>query len=140
MLALDGQALAALGAASVDHGTATLGLHANQETVGTGAADFGRLVSTFHVGSLRRFSICVGKAPCLRPTIQVLRRTLSPPSRAFFHMQNMHHGITVNQRSKALAACQGTLRVRTIIRRPGHITLNTFRETRDYHSVGALMQ
>jgi hypothetical protein len=50
--ALDGQALAALGAACVDHGTATLGLHAHQETVGTGAAGLGRLVSTFHVDSL----------------------------------------------------------------------------------------
>jgi hypothetical protein len=104
MLALDGQTLAALGATSVDHGTATLGLHANQETVGTGAADFGRLVSTFHVGSLRRFSICVGKAPRLRPTIQVLRRTLSPPNPLFFHMQRMRCDLGVNQRSKALAA------------------------------------
>ena len=48
VLALDGQTLAALGAACVDHSTATLGLHADEETVGTGAADFGRLVSTFH--------------------------------------------------------------------------------------------
>ena len=96
MLALDGQTLAALGATCVDHGTATLGLHANQETVGTGAADLGRLVSTFHVGSSRRFSICVGKAPCLRPTIQVLRRTLSLPSRVFFHMQSMFFGLAVN--------------------------------------------
>ena len=46
---LDSQALAALGAACIDHGAATAGLHANQETVGTGAADFGRLVSAFHL-------------------------------------------------------------------------------------------
>ena len=46
---LDSQALAALGAACVDHGTATTGFHADQKTVGTGTADFGRLVSTFHL-------------------------------------------------------------------------------------------
>ncbi len=45
---LDGQTLAAFGAACVDHGATTTGLHANQETVGTGAADFGGLVSAFH--------------------------------------------------------------------------------------------
>ena len=31
-------------------------------------------------------------------------------------------------------------RARTKMWRPAHITLNTFRETRDYHSVGTLMQ
>jgi hypothetical protein len=36
-LALDGQALAALGAASVDDGAAALGLHADQKAVGAGA-------------------------------------------------------------------------------------------------------
>jgi hypothetical protein len=46
---LDSQTLAALGAACVDHGAATAGLHANQKTMGTGAADFGGLVSAFHV-------------------------------------------------------------------------------------------
>jgi hypothetical protein len=46
---LDSQALAALGAACVDHSTATASFHANQKTVGTGAADFGWLVSAFHV-------------------------------------------------------------------------------------------
>ena len=45
---LDSQAFAALGAACVDNGTTTAGLHADQEAVGTGAADFGGLVSTFH--------------------------------------------------------------------------------------------
>jgi len=49
---LDSQALAALGTARVNHGAATTGLHADQETVGTGAADFGRLVSAFHFESL----------------------------------------------------------------------------------------
>jgi len=46
---LDRQALTAFGAASVDHGTATTGFHANQKAVGTGATDFGRLVSAFHL-------------------------------------------------------------------------------------------
>ena len=46
-----GQALAALGAASVDDGTASTGLHANQEAVGTRAAHFGGLVGAFHVAS-----------------------------------------------------------------------------------------
>jgi hypothetical protein len=46
---LDSQALAAFGAACVDHGTAATGLHANQKTMGTGATDFGRLVSAFHL-------------------------------------------------------------------------------------------
>ena len=45
---LDSQALAALGAASIDHRTTTAGLHANQEAVGAGAANLGRLVSAFH--------------------------------------------------------------------------------------------
>src|SRR6476661_8453132 len=44
----DGQALAALGAASVDDGTAAAGLHADQEAVGAGAAHFGGLVGAFH--------------------------------------------------------------------------------------------
>ena len=46
--ASDGQALAALGAAGVDHGTAATGLHADQEPMGAGAANFGGLVSAFH--------------------------------------------------------------------------------------------
>jgi hypothetical protein len=56
-LRLDSQALAAFGAACVDYGTAAAGFHANQKTVGTGATDFGRLVSAFHLefltGSIR---------------------------------------------------------------------------------------
>src|SRR5215207_3067476 len=35
--ALDGEALAALGATCVDHGAAAAGLHADEEAVGTGA-------------------------------------------------------------------------------------------------------
>ena len=45
---LDGQTLAAFGAACIDHGAATTGFHANQKAMGTGAADFGGLVSAFH--------------------------------------------------------------------------------------------
>jgi hypothetical protein len=48
---LDSQALAALGAASVDHSAATACLHADQKTVGTGAACFGWLVGAFHNSS-----------------------------------------------------------------------------------------
>ncbi len=44
----DSQALAALGATGIDHSTATTGLHANQKTVGAGAANLGGLVSAFH--------------------------------------------------------------------------------------------
>ena len=44
----DSQALAALGAACVQHGTATAGLHADTETVGALATGNGRLIGTFH--------------------------------------------------------------------------------------------
>ena len=44
----DAQALAALGAARVEHGAAAAGLHAHEETVRAGAADFGRLVGALH--------------------------------------------------------------------------------------------
>jgi hypothetical protein len=44
----DSQALAALGAARIDHGTAAAGFHANQKTVGTGATCLGGLVGAFH--------------------------------------------------------------------------------------------
>jgi hypothetical protein len=49
---LDSQALAALGTARVDHSAAATGLHADQKAMGTGAADFGRLVCAFHFESL----------------------------------------------------------------------------------------
>lgn len=45
---LDGEALAALGTARIDDCAAAAGLHANEEAVGTGAANFGRLVCAFH--------------------------------------------------------------------------------------------
>jgi hypothetical protein len=44
----DGQALAALGATRVDHGTTASRLHSHEEAVGAGAADFGGLVGAFH--------------------------------------------------------------------------------------------
>ena len=50
---LDSQALAALGAAGVQNGTAATGFHAHAETVGTLATGNGRLVSTFHVRSTK---------------------------------------------------------------------------------------
>ena len=51
MDASDSQALAALGATSPDDGTAAACLHADQEPMGAGAADFGSLVGAFHDGS-----------------------------------------------------------------------------------------
>lgn len=50
---LDGQALAALGAARIDDGAATTGFHANAKAVGALAASDGRLVGTFHDDSGR---------------------------------------------------------------------------------------
>ena len=44
----DRQALAAFGAAGVDHSAAAAGSHAHEETVGAGALDLGRLVGAFH--------------------------------------------------------------------------------------------
>ena len=44
----DCQALAALGAACVDHGASTARLHADEKAVGAGPADFRSLVSAFH--------------------------------------------------------------------------------------------
>jgi hypothetical protein len=48
---LDGQALAALGAACIDHGAAAACFHANQKAVGTGASCLGWLVGAFHNSS-----------------------------------------------------------------------------------------
>lgn len=42
------EAGAPLGTTRVDDGAAALGLHAHQETMSAGAANLGRLVSTFH--------------------------------------------------------------------------------------------
>jgi hypothetical protein len=53
----DSQTLAALGAAGIDDGAATAGLHANQKAVGAGATRLGGLVSAFHDGVLGMFSI-----------------------------------------------------------------------------------
>ena len=49
---LDSQALAALGAASGDDGTAATRLHAHEEAVGAGAAGLGCLVGALHFGNL----------------------------------------------------------------------------------------
>jgi hypothetical protein len=68
---LNRQTLAALGAACIDHGTATAGLHANEETVGARAADFGGLVSAFHVKFL------LGSIEPARCTQQALLRLLA---------------------------------------------------------------
>lgn len=48
----DGQALAALCTASIDHCSAAAGAHAGQKAVGACALDFGRLIGAFHDGSL----------------------------------------------------------------------------------------
>jgi len=60
---LDGQALAALGAARGDDGAATAGLHAHEEAVGAGAAGLGGLVGTLHGEPLLRLlRVCAGRA------------------------------------------------------------------------------
>jgi hypothetical protein len=46
---LDGQTLAAFGAACIDHSATATCFHANQKTMGASAANFGGLVSTFHL-------------------------------------------------------------------------------------------
>lgn len=51
--ALDGQALTALRAASVDDFATARGLHANTEAMGALAARHGRLIGTFHVALTR---------------------------------------------------------------------------------------
>jgi hypothetical protein len=48
---LDSQALAALGAACIDHSAAATCFHANQKAVGTGATCLGWLVGAFHNSS-----------------------------------------------------------------------------------------
>jgi hypothetical protein len=45
---LNGQALAAFGATSIDDSAATASFHAYQKAMGTGATSFRRLVSAFH--------------------------------------------------------------------------------------------
>src|SRR5690606_17852096 len=54
---LQSQTRAAPGAAGVDDLAATLGLHAHQETMGTGAAGLGRLIGTFHDVDLVAISV-----------------------------------------------------------------------------------
>ena len=66
--ASDGQALAALGAACVDHGAAAAGLHADQEAVGAGAANFGGLVGAFHDLASKYLRVCDPTQLWLRET------------------------------------------------------------------------
>ena len=80
-LTLDGQTLAALGATCVDHGTATLGLHADQETVGASALGLGGLVCTLHVRSLRKFSFLLACAPLMDVQYPILPRPSMPAKR-----------------------------------------------------------
>ncbi len=49
----DGQALAAFGAACIDHGAAAAGAHASQKTVGASTFDFRGLIGAFHDLSLK---------------------------------------------------------------------------------------
>jgi hypothetical protein len=49
---LDSQAFAALGATSTNYGTAATGFHANQEAMGSFAANHGGLVCAFHLKQL----------------------------------------------------------------------------------------
>jgi hypothetical protein len=49
---LDGQTLAAFGAAGVDDSAAATGFHTDQKAVGTRAAGLGGLVSAFHGSTL----------------------------------------------------------------------------------------
>ena len=66
---LDGQAFTAFGAACVDYSAAAACFHANQKTVGAGAAGFGGLVSAFHGFNLSKFSN--GCTPCNASICQV---------------------------------------------------------------------
>ena len=59
----DGEALAAFGAACVQHGTTRTGGHACAETMGALAADDGRLVSTFHFGLAKLYTAEISKKP-----------------------------------------------------------------------------
>ena len=62
----DRQTLAALGAASVDDRAATAGLHADEEAMRAGAADFRSLVGAFHDQSdpLGPLLVCFGVLGC----------------------------------------------------------------------------
>ena len=60
----DCQAFAAFGAPGSNHCTATAGLHAGQETVGSGAFDFGGLVCAFHGKSCWPYRACYWAVSC----------------------------------------------------------------------------
>jgi hypothetical protein len=59
---LDSQTLAAFGTARVNHGTAATGFHANQKTVGAGAANLGGLVSAFHFGNPKGLNVIIAES------------------------------------------------------------------------------
>jgi hypothetical protein len=65
----DSQALAAFGAARVDHSTAATGFHANQKTVSAGAADLGGLVSAFHFGNPKGLNVIMAKSKLTAVTL-----------------------------------------------------------------------
>lgn len=83
----DSQTLAALGAACVDDCASAACLHANEKTMRASTANFGRLVSTFHIGScgesrlrIRPWRRSVQKQRCKQHRYSTLapRRTRSP--------------------------------------------------------------
>ena len=91
----DRQALAALGAASVEHGPTAPALHANEEAVRTGAADLGRLIGAFHLhapsganngarATLRRKKVtnCAARRSGVAPVKTAPRLALRAPDRA----------------------------------------------------------
>jgi hypothetical protein len=55
----DRQAFATFGTPCIDDCTTTTGFHADQEAMGTGPANFGRLVGALHFQILRRLDIWV---------------------------------------------------------------------------------
>jgi hypothetical protein len=90
---LDSQTLAAFGAACIDHSAATFGFHTHEETVGAGAASFGRLVSAFHdafiqklnglwLGLLVRLKINHGSSTVSTSATHDYRRFHAPHTRA----------------------------------------------------------
>ena len=72
---LDGEALAALGTPCVDHRPPSARVHAHQKAMGAGAADFGSLISAFHVKAWESPPACAGSSgPKEQPAITAKRR------------------------------------------------------------------
>ena len=74
--------LAALGAAGVDHSAAAAGLHADEKAMGTGTANFGRLVSALHGVGLWLVTEGPGTAGAAWCVFSVLVKTDAMPSAA----------------------------------------------------------